>query len=316
MKTTIVVGIDIGGTNIHIGFTDISGNILKNVTLATKNYPMPDSFVDATVPVILEACQQNNWALAGIGMGAPNGNFYTGAIEFAPNMPWKGIVPLAKMIQNKCHVPAFLTNDANAAAIGEMTFGIAKGMKDFILITLGTGLGSGIIANGKLIYGHDGLAGELGPTIAIKNGRPCGCGRKGCLETYASATGIVTTVKEMIDAGMQGKINKDNISALSIYQAALDNDELALAAFDFTAKILGESLADAVAYTSPEAIIFFGGLVNSGEILLKPLRTHFEINLLKIYQNKVKILQSALPESNAAILGAASLIWNQSQNKN
>ena len=220
------------------------------------------------------------------------------------------------MIQNKCHVPAFLTNDANAAAIGEMTFGIAKGMKDFILITLGTGLGSGIIANGKLIYGHDGLAGELGHTIAIKNGRPCGCGRKGCLETYASATGIVTTVKEMIDAGMQGKINKDNISALSIYQAALDNDELALAAFDFTAKILGESLADAVAYTSPEAIIFFGGLVNSGEILLKPLRTHFEINLLKIYQNKVKILQSALPESNAAILGAASLIWNQSQNKN
>jgi glucokinase len=210
-----------------------------------------------------------------------------------------------------------LTNDANAAAIGEMIFGAAKGLHDFIIITLGTGLGSGIVANGELIYGHDGFAGELGHTTAIRNGRLCGCGRKGCLETYASATGIVRTVKEWMNNGEESslsKIQSDKITAWNVYEAAMQNDALAKKAFLFTTEILGQTLADAVAYTSPSAIILFGGLAKSGDLLLQPLKHFMEENLLKIYKNKVNILLSNLPESDAAVLGAAALIWKESKN--
>jgi glucokinase len=245
-------------------------------------------------------------------MGAPNGNFYTGEIVLAPNLPWRGVIPVVKIVTELLDLKTTLTNDANAAAIGEMMYGAAKGMKDFILVTLGTGVGSGFVANGQMIYGHDGFAGELGHVIAVRDGRKCGCGRNGCLEAYASATGIVRTANEWLDERNDASIlraHKDKITAKLIHEAAEQGDALAIELFDYTAKILGQVLADMVAITSPEAIIFFGGLAQAGDLLLGPVHKYMEENMLNIFQNKVTLLQSALPDADAAILGASALAW-------
>jgi len=307
----VVAGIDIGGTNTDFGLVDELGNCLKTETVPTKKFKVPKDLVNEVSARILEMCKSHQ--LLGIGIGAPNGNYYKGTIEFAPNLPWKGIIPLAKLFEKATHTPCLLTNDANAAAIGEMTFGGAKKMRDFIFITLGTGLGSGLVANGQMIYGHDGLAGELGHVIVIKDGRLCGCGRKGCLETYASATGLKRTINEWIEQGkktiLSGK--KEPIVSADIFMAAKKGDALALKAFEFTGEILGLALANSVNYTSPKTIFLFGGLANAKELLFEPTIRHFEENLLNIYKNKIKIVPSKLKENQAAILGAASLAWNQ-----
>jgi glucokinase len=253
--------------------------------------------------------------MRGIGVGAPNGNYYSGTVEYAPNLPWKGILPLAKLIQNRFQLPAVLTNDANAAAIGEMMYGAAKGMKDFIMITLGTGVGSGIVANGKLIYGHDGFAGELGHTIIIPNGRYHeGTGKKGSLESYASATGVTLTAIEKLDNSTEDsllrQVSRESLDSRKVYDAAIQGDRLAKEVFDFTGSILGMALANFVMFSSPEAIILFGGLTRSGDLILKPTREHMESNLIQVFQNKVKILVSHLKESDAAILGASALVWD------
>jgi glucokinase len=249
-------------------------------------------------------------------MGAPNGNYYTGTIEYAPNLPWKGIIPIAKLINEKFKLPVVLTNDANAAAIGEMMYGAAKGMKDFIMITLGTGVGSGIVANGQLIYGHDGFAGELGHTIVIPDGRMHeGTGKKGSLESYASATGVRLTALELLENSKEDSLlrsaDKEKLDSKVVYEAAIKGDKLALQIFEFTGKILGLALANAVMFSSPEAIILFGGLTKAGDLILKPTREHMEENLIQVFQNKVKILVSHLKESDAAILGASALAWEQ-----
>jgi glucokinase len=310
----VAAGIDIGGTNAVLAIVLADGKIETRFNFPIKDFPSIENLVDELSDAILKNCEANNFELIGIGIGAPNGNFYSGSIEFAPNLPWKGIIPLAKMFQQKCNVNAWLTNDANAAAIGEMIFGAAKGKKDFLMVTLGTGLGSGIVANGELIYGHDGLAGELGHTIIVRNGRQCGCGRKGCLETYCSATGLVRTIKEWLQDGKKSSLNNIDINSITskqIFEAAENNDALSLEAFRFTSEMLGMALADAVAYTSPDTIVLFGGLVNAGNLIIGQTKHYIEQNLLHIYKNKVTIVASQLPESDAAILGAASLVWKQ-----
>jgi glucokinase len=254
--------------------------------------------------------------IRGIGIGAPNGNIYTGTIEYAPNLPWKGIIPFAKMVQDKFKIPVKLTNDANAAAVGEMMYGAAKGMRDFIMITLGTGVGSGIVANGQLMYGHDGFAGELGHTIVIPDGRMHqGTGKRGSLESYASATGVRLTALEMLENSTDDSLlraaDKETLDSKVVYDAAIKGDKLALDIFEFTGKILGLALANAVMFSSPEAIILFGGLTKSGDLILKPTRKHMEENLIQVFQNKVKILVSHLKESDAAILGASALAWDK-----
>jgi glucokinase len=313
MKTTTALGIDIGGTNICCALVSDEGELSFEQNFSTKNFIEPSHLVAQVYETYVALIQQNNFELAGIGMGAPNGNFFSGSIEHAPNMPWKGIVPLAKLFAEKFNCLSLLTNDANAAAIGEMQFGAAKGMKDFLMITLGTGLGSGVVSNGQLIYGHDGFAGELGHTIYDYNGRPCGCGRKGCLETYCSATGIVRTVQEWLsdETVITYLRNEENLTAKNIYEAAKAGDALALKAFDFTAEILGRKLADAVAVTSPQAIVLFGGLANAGALLFEPTKKYMEANMLFVYKNKVQLLPSLLKENEAAIIGAASLIYHQ-----
>ena len=255
--------------------------------------------------------RQNPWNRC----GAPNGNFYTGTIEYAPNLPWKGIIPLAQLIQDKFQLPTNLTNDANAAAIGEMMYGAAQGMKDFIMITLGTGVGSGIVANGHLILGHDGFAGELGHTIIIPDGRfHEGTGKHGSLESYASATGVMLTAKEILaktkDKSLLRDIPVDEIDSRKVYDAAVKGDKIAKEIFDYTGKILGLALANFVMFSSPEAIILFGGLTKAGDLILKPTREHMEANLIQVFQNRVKILVSHLRESDAAIFGASALVWD------
>jgi len=251
--------------------------------------------------------------IRGIGVGAPNGNYYSGTIEYAPNLPWKGVIPFAKLLSDKFGVPVALTNDANAAAIGEMTYGIARGMKDFIMITLGTGVGSGIVIDGKLVYGHDGFAGELGHTTAIRNGRLCGCGKNGCLEAYSSATGVARTAREILETTNQESILRNiplsDITSKDVYDAAKEGDQVAIDIFNFTGKILGEAFADFVAFSSPEAIILFGGLSKAGEFILNPIVENMEKNLLKMWKGKIKILFSELKESDAAVLGASALAW-------
>ena len=308
----VVAGIDIGGTNIKFGLVSEQGVCSEVVCVPTKEYKDPSYFVNdisEKIFKLLAPCHE----LIGIGVGVANGNFYKGTIEYAPNLPWNGIIPLAKLFEQKTHVPCILTNDANAAAIGEMLFGGAKKMKDFIFVTLGTGLGSGIVSNGQVIYGHDGLAAELGHVMVIKNGRVCGCGRKGCLETYVSATGIKRTVYNWISRGEKSVLAqyKESIQASDICWAASNGDELALKAFEFTGEILGHALANSVAYTSPKAIFLFGGLANAKNLLFEPTVRHFENNLLTIYKNKIKILPSHLEENKVAILGAASLVWKR-----
>ncbi|MBL7740384.1 MAG: ROK family protein [Chitinophagaceae bacterium] len=312
----LAIGIDIGGTGTKFGIVDRDGNVLFSGEMSTKKHAEVSTFIDELYIVLSELIEKAGGIgrMKGIGVGAPNGNYYTGTIEYAPNLPWKGIIPLAKLIENKFNLPVTLTNDANAAAIGEMMYGAAKGMKDFIMITLGTGVGSGIVANGKLIYGHDGFAGELGHTIVIPDGRfHKGTGKKGSLESYASATGVTLTAIEMLEKSKEDsllrKVPVEKLDSKAVYDAAIAGDKLAHEIFEFTGRILGLSLANAVMFSSPEAIVLFGGLTKAGDLILKPTREHMEANLIQVFQNKVKILISHLKESDAAILGASALVW-------
>lgn len=307
------IGIDIGGTTSAMGIVNKSGDILFEAVLSTADYPAVENFLDKSFEVLWPEIEKLGLEeFKGIGIGAPNGNIHDGTIAHAPNLSWKGVVPLAKLFQNKFQLTTMVTNDANAAAIGEMMHGAAKGMKDFIMITLGTGVGSGFVVNGGMVYGHNSFAGEIGHTISVRDGRPCACGLKGCLETYSSATGIVRTAKEYLaNSTKESELrNAEPLTAKVIYDAAQNNDTLALEIFEFTGKILGQSLATAVAYTEPEAIILFGGLAQAGHFIFEPTQRHMEENLLPIYRNSVQLLPSELSESDAAILGASSLVWN------
>ncbi len=311
----ITIGIDIGGTNTVFGIVGESGKILSKNKMSTRGHADFETYIKALSSLIRRDLSlfKENIELKGIGIGAPNGNYYRGTIEYAANLDWKGILPIADVVKKQFGVPVFVTNDANAGALGEKLYGGAKEMNHFIFITLGTGLGSGIVTNGKLLYGHDGFAGEMGHTNAISNGRLCGCGKKGCLEAYASATGIVITAKELLEDSKEDSLlrNKIEISSKDIFDAAKKSDILALKIFNYTAKILGKSLADSVAYLSPQAIFLFGGLANAGDLLLKPTKQYMEDNLLEIYKNKVKISPSQLEGNTAAILGASALVWEK-----
>jgi glucokinase len=313
---SFVVGVDIGGTGTKFGIVDNVGNVLFSSEMSTKKHEQVHTFIDELNEKLIDLIEKVGGVgrIKGIGVGAPNGNIYTGNIEYAPNLPWRGIIPLAKMIQDKTKLPVKLTNDANAAAVGEMKYGAAQGMNDFIMITLGTGVGSGIVANGELIYGHDGFAGELGHTIIIPDGRlHPGTGKRGSLESYASATGVTLTAIEILQnsdrPSLLREVASEALNSKIIFDAASKGDELAKEVFDYTGKILGMALANFVMFSSPEAIILFGGLTKAGDFILKPTREHLEANLIEIFQNKVKILVSHLKESDAAILGASALMW-------
>lgn len=313
----IAIGIDIGGTFTKFGFVDKSGEVLAAGSIPTTGYADVEAFQD-TLKEALDEKQDtipHSINIMGVGIGAPNGNYYSGTIEQAPNLSWKGVVPFVKLFKRHFDLPMALTNDANAAAIGEMVYGGAKNMRDFIVITLGTGLGSGLVVNGQLVYGHDGFAGELGHITIEKEGRMLPTGRRGSLEAYVSATGIKRTafhlMAEMIVNSELRDISYNNLSAKMVYDAALKGDELALEAFERTGKYLGEALANTVMHTSPEAIFIFGGLASAGEYILNPTKKYMEDNLLPIFKNKVKILPSGLTEANAAVLGASALVWQE-----
>jgi len=316
MDTTFVVGIDVGGQTSKIGVVDARGTVLAQTVIRTDTYENIEPFIvelsDAVKKVIKEAGVEGN--VRGIGVGAPNGNYYTGTIENAPNLRWgHNRVEFAKLLTEAMGgMPVALTNDANAAAVGEMTYGAARGMKNFIMITLGTGVGSGIVINGEVVYGHDGFAGELGHTAAVRNnGRACGCGKTGCLEAYCSAMGVARTAREWLELTDEPSVlrNLDNIASKDVYDAAKDGDKLALKIFEFTGKILGRSFADFVAFSAPEAIVLFGGLARAKEFLTEPIEEAMNANLLPLWRNKVKIVYSQLKESDAAILGASALAW-------
>jgi glucokinase len=319
VSSELAIGIDIGGTTTKFGIVNHRGEISNPGSIVTDKFEKIEDFVDELYKDIMPAINNTGGIdlIKGIGVGAPNGNYYTGTIEYAPNLLWKGVVPIAKLFTEKFKKPCTLTNDANAAALGEMMYGAGRGMRDFIMITLGTGVGSGIIANGQLIYGHDGFAGELGHTIIRPNGRlHWGTGMKGSLETYASATGIAITAKEMIDErinepSLLRKLNHDDITSKRVYEAAVEGDKISLEVFEFTGHILGEALANFVMFSSPEAIILFGGVIKAGKLLMDPVKESMEKNLLPIFQNKVKLIFSELKESDAAILGASALVWEQ-----
>jgi len=314
----VVVGIDIGGTNTIFGFVDREGNILAEDRLKTTFYDEVEVYVAALYEKIMVTRQkiETESEIVGFGIGAPMGNINKGTIEYPANLPWKGIIPLADLFKKYTNLPVTVTNDANAAAVGEMIYGGAKGMKDFVVITLGTGLGSGFVVDGKLLYGHDGFAGELGHT-AIRPGpsnRECDCGRKGCLETYVSATGLKRTLlKVMADSAQPSELRKysfDELDAELIHEAAKRGDFIARKAFEHTGMMLGFKLADVVAHTNPEAIFLFGGLALAKELIFEPAKAFMEENLLHIYKGKVKLLPSELSTQNAAVLGASSLIWS------
>jgi len=313
--TNIVLGVDIGGTYTKFGLVDIDGNVFHESNIRTDIYDDFEKFVNAIKEKVFHSYDHNKFNLQGIGIGAPNGNFFSGSIEFAPNLNWKGIVPVSEIFEKHFSTKTLLTNDANAAAMGEKIYGNATGLNDFIMITLGTGVGSGIVANGKLIYGHDGLAGEVGHINVFPEGRLCGCGKKGCLETYASVTGLRKTVIELLENSDKNSIlngfSFEDLDGEKIHKAACEGDKLALEAFDYTAKILGLKLADCVAFSSPETIFIFGGLAQAGDLLFVPLRKYFEESLLPVYKNKTDIRPSGLQCKNIAVLGAAALIWNE-----
>ena len=307
----ISIGIDIGGTNIELAWVNSDGEILKHRKFKTSLFPQAEELVEAVGNIILKENKEFSKAeILGIGIGAPNGNYYNGTIEFAPNLNWDGIIPLADMFEKKTKIKSKLTNDANAAAYAEIIYGGAKKMKDFLVITLGTGLGSGIVVNGQILYGFTGFAGELGHTIVENNGRECGCGRKGCLETYVSATGIVNTMHQFLDSSKKEsslKIIKD-FDSKDIFIAAKNGDECALKAINYTGTILGKALADYVALFSPEAIFLTGGLAKAHSLLIPTIEKSMNENMLKIFLNKVKIYPSGLLEKNSGLLGAAGLV--------
>ena len=312
-----VIGLDLGGTNSVFGIVDARGEIKATTAIKTGAYKTSDEFVNASVEALQPIIEQVGGieTIKAMGVGAPNGNYYNGTIEFAPNLPWahNGVVPLAKMFSDKLGVPVALTNDANAAAIGEMVYGVARGIKNFIVITLGTGVGSGIVVNGQLLYGCDGFAGELGHVIVEKNGRPCGCGRKGCLEAYCSATGVARTARELLATterpSLLREMNPEDITSLDVSIAAGKGDELANEIYEFTGHLLGEACANFTAFSSPEAFIFFGGMVKAGELIMKPIREAYDQNVLKIFKGKAKFLVSGLDGASAAVLGASAVGW-------
>ena len=314
-----VIGLDLGGTNSVFGIVDSRGDIKATTAIKTQGYETVDEYVEASVEALKIIIDQVGGIekIKAMGIGAPNGNYYTGTIEFAPNLSWghNGIVPLAKMFSDKLGIPVALTNDANAAAIGEMTYGVARGMKNFIVITLGTGVGSGIVINGQLVYGSDGFAGELGHVIMNRvNGRPCGCGRKGCLEAYCSATGVARTARELIETTDEPSLLRDmpaaDITSLYVSIAASKGDALAKRIYEFTGNMLGEACADFAAFSSPEAFIFFGGLTKAGALLMDPIKKAYEENVLNIFKGKAKFLVSGLDGSSAAVLGASAVGWD------
>lgn len=313
-----VIGLDLGGTNSVFGIVDQRGNILTTNSIKTQAYKTAEDFVSAGVealkPIIAKVGGIEQ--IKAMGIGAPNGNYYRGTIEFAPNVPWghDGVISLADMFSEKLGIPVGLTNDANAAAIGEMQYGVARGMKNFIMITLGTGVGSGIVVDGHMVYGSDGFAGELGHTIVRReNGRPCGCGRKGCLETYCSATGVARTAREFLatsdEPSLLREMNPEEITSLDVSIAASKGDDLANRIYEFTGQILGEACSDFMAFSSPEAFVFFGGLTKAGDLLMKPLKKAYDENVLKIYKDKAQFLISSLDDASAAVLGASAIGW-------
>ncbi|MEO1054452.1 MAG: ROK family protein [Bacteroidota bacterium] len=313
--TAATIGIDIGGTYTKFGLVAKDGSTLFQDKIPTQKYKDFRIFIRKLDEAIKEGINSINddLTIIGVGVGAPNANFYRGTIENAPNLPWKGIVPIVEIIEEDLGYKVVITNDANAAAIGEMTYGSAKGMKDFIVITLGTGLGSGIVSNGQLINGHDSIAGELGHTLVTYNGRFCNCGKRGCLETYVSATGIKRTVYKLLADYLEPselrEISFDDLSTKMITEAAERDDIVALEAFEYTGRILGTKLSDAIQYTNPEAIFLLGGLSRAGKYIFKPTIEHMEKNLMPIFKGKVKVLPSGLENQSAPIIGAASLVW-------
>ena len=313
-----VIGLDLGGTNSVFGIVDANGEIKASTAIKTLGFDTAEAYVAAAVaamqPIIEEVGGIDT--IKAMGIGAPNGNYYRGTIEYAPNLPWahNGIVPLADMFSEALGIPVALTNDANAAAIGEMIYGVARGMKNFIVLTLGTGVGSGIVIDGKLVYGSDGFAGELGHVIMrTENGRSCGCGRKGCLEAYCSATGVARTARELLATtdrpSLLREMNPDDITSLDVSIAAGKGDELALEIYKFTGNLLGEACANFAAFSSPEAFIFFGGLTKAGELIMKPIRDGFNENVLPLFRDKAQFLVSGLDGASAAVLGASAVGW-------
>lgn len=315
-----VIGLDLGGTNSVFGIVDARGEIKATTAIKTKAYDTEEDYVNASIDALHIIIDQVGGIekIKAMGIGAPNGNFYTGSIDFAANLPWARdrSVPLAKMFSERLGgIPVGLTNDANAAAIGEMIYGVARGMKNFIMITLGTGVGSGIICNGQMVYGSDGLAGELGHVIVRpENGRPCGCGRRGCLETYCSATGVARTAREFLEKSdtpsLLRDMNPEDITSLDVSIAAQKGDKLALEIYEFTGELLGEACANFATFSSPEAFVFFGGLTKAGDLLMKPLVRSYNEHVLKIYKGKAQFLLSALDGSSAAVLGASAVGWD------
>ena len=317
MNSSYVVGIDVGGQTTKLGVVDARGTVLAQTVIRTDTYsdiePYIAELAEALNKIIKESATEG--LIKGIGVGAPNGNYYTGTIENAVNLSWGGTktIQFTKLLSEAMNgLPVALTNDANAAAVGEMTYGAARGMKNFIMITLGTGVGSGIVINGDVVYGHDGFAGELGHVTAVRNnGRSCNCGKTGCLEAYASAIGMARTAREWLELTDEPSLLRglENITSKDVFEAAQKGDSLAIKIFEFTGKKLGESFADFVAFSAPEAIVVFGGLARAGEFIFKPIREAMEANMVSIWKDKVKLLPSALKESDAAILGASALAW-------
>lgn len=313
-----VIGLDLGGTNSVFGIVDSRGDIKVTTAIKTQGYNSVDDYVKASVEALQIIIDQVGGIgkIKAMGIGAPNGNYYNGTIEFAPNLEWghDGVVPLADMFSKALGIPVALTNDANAAAIGEMTYGVARGMKNFIDITLGTGVGSGIVVNGQVVYGSDGFAGELGHVIVIEDGRVCGCGRKGCLEAYCSATGVARTAREYLSTTEEPSVlrdmNPEDITSYDVSVAAEKGDKLALKVYEFTGTLLGKACANFATFSSPEAFVFFGGLTKAGDLIMNPIKKAYEGNVLNIFKGKAKFLISGLEGSSAAVLGASAVGWD------
>ena len=316
MAKPYVIGIDMGGTNTAFGLVDARGTVLASSSIKTAKHADINDYIAELHEAIMRLVEENNAVdkINGIGIGAPNACYYTGVIADGVNLPWPTPIPLADLITEKFGIPCVITNDANAAAIGEMTYGVARGMKDFIMITLGTGVGSGIVINGQVVYGHDGFAGELGHVIMKRtNGRMCGCGRSDCLEAYCSATGVARTAREFLEIRTEDSLLRnipiDEITSKDVYDCAVQDDKLAKEIFEYTGTILGEALADFCTFSSPEAFVLFGGLTKSGELIMKPVREAYEKNVMTCFKGKAKIVLSEMKESDAAVLGASALGW-------
>ena len=316
MAKPYVIGIDMGGTNTAFGLVDARGTVLASSSIKTAKHADINDYIAELHEAIMRLVEENNAVdkINGIGIGAPNACYYTGVIADGVNLPWPTPIPLADLITEKFGIPCVITNDANAAAIGEMTYGVARGMKDFIMMTLGTGVGSGIVINGQVVYGHDGFAGELGHVIMKRtNGRMCGCGRSGCLEAYCSATGVARTAREFLEIRTEDSLLRnipiDEITSKDVYDCAVQDDKLAKEIFEYTGTILGEALADFCTFSSPEAFVLFGGLTKSGELIMKPVREAYEKNVMTCFKGKAKIVLSEMKESDAAVLGASALGW-------